>query len=795
MGTTRATKTIQCKSKARSGNRCKNQSVDISGFCRTHHPNVIARASTGNDFEEKVMKTLRLLGYIVERNKTINGCQIDIFAEFVTGIISHTIMVECKDYSFNRTVGIEEINKFAGILHSPRSCGVVGKGLFVTTVGFTREAKEFAESVGIELITFTDLSTKLVDFSGYINKVIAEFENSPVYNSYVDLSGTEMEDFEGEEENIFHRPLDNLVNHYIFDKGHNKLALLGNFGTGKTTFCRKFAYELAKKYKKNSTYRVPIVVNLSDYESKLDIQQLITNTFQFRYGVRIDITICQELQRLGKFLILFDGFDEMATRVDTDIIQDNLRDIDKISRISENKFILTCRTHFFRDSVQTSILSDFDIVYIPEWGEPELSEYLKKRLGEKWKRRLKQINRTHNLSELAQTPLFLEMIVDSLSSLGDNVSPGKLYNVYTNKWIDEQSRRRGARLNKEERRQFVHDLALKLYIDNKSSCHYSEFTDLINKRFRVNDAAKMDYLQSDVRNCTFLTRNTNGDYRFRHKSFMEFFVAEILAKQIIEGSYKNLQHKIIPSEIRRFLLERLSSNPPIQIMKQWLQSVQEEALRGNILTLLTRLNADLSEFKLNDSDEETRIVIDFIQGDPDAFDTLFRRYYTPLKKFIHMRCYYPKKELIEEIALETFMQAWVKKDQFYFGKAKFRLWLFMLANNKISDLLKKNRKYNEKVKHSLNSEGVVHDNSHPDLSIQIADSRSTSESEFQEKLLMEAIERLSDKEQIVIKGRYLENTKASVIAIELGVSLNAVYIIAKRAKDKIRKYLIQVGYE
>ena len=175
----------------------------------------------------------------------------------------------------------------------------------------------------------------------------------------------------------------------------------------------------------------------------------------------------------------------MATKVDPEITRDNLNEINKITEIPENKFVVTCRTHFFRDKVQTEILTEFDLLYIPEWGETELKEYLQKRFGKDWESRLKTISGTHNLPELAQTPLFLEMIVETLPKLGDEVKRKELYRIYTNNWINEQSKRRGARLTSEQRERLVTELALKLYLEGKGFCHYSEFTPIIRQKFEI----------------------------------------------------------------------------------------------------------------------------------------------------------------------------------------------------------------------------------------------------------------------------------------------------------------------
>src|ERR1043165_9187072 len=132
---------LQCKATKRGGDQCCNRAIDSLGFCGRHHPQPRKRPATGSDFEDRVLQVMRLLGYAVERNVTINGCQIDIFGEYITGVIPLKVMVECKDYGRQKTVGIEEINKFAGVVAVARNMGAIDKGLFVTTEGYTASAK------------------------------------------------------------------------------------------------------------------------------------------------------------------------------------------------------------------------------------------------------------------------------------------------------------------------------------------------------------------------------------------------------------------------------------------------------------------------------------------------------------------------------------------------------------------------------------------------------------------------------------------------------------------------------
>ncbi len=70
---------IFCQHIHHKGEQCENKSFDATGFCRHHHPDVSQRPSTGKYFEEEVAKVLKVLGYKVDRDVHINGCQIDIY--------------------------------------------------------------------------------------------------------------------------------------------------------------------------------------------------------------------------------------------------------------------------------------------------------------------------------------------------------------------------------------------------------------------------------------------------------------------------------------------------------------------------------------------------------------------------------------------------------------------------------------------------------------------------------------------------------------------------------------------
>jgi RNA polymerase sigma factor (sigma-70 family) len=773
---------MSCKAKARNGGACKARPIPGTAYCRWHQPDQHQRPTTGVAFEERVKKTLRLLGYRAERNVTSFGSQIDLYAEIRIGVLHVRLMVECKDYG-ERLVGIEEINKFAGVLAVARNMGAVDKGLLITTTGFTRDAKTNAAKAGIELTTFAELSTQLVDFTDFLNRTIKNYQDLPASSRYIDLAGTETEEYIEVDRASFIRPIDTYINRFLLEEGPGagkQLALLGNFGTGKSTFCRKYAHDLALAYQADPSRRIPILINLTDYDWRFDIQHLILQSLTARYEIAISNAVCQELQRQGRFLIILDGLDEMATRVDIDTIEDNIREIAKLTLIDNNRILLTCRTHFFRDKIEVQLLRDFAVLFIPEWGAEELQVYLQKSFGAAWKEKLKLISDTHNLTELAQTPLFLEMIVESLPELGDAIARTRLYQVYTDKWIVEQSRRKGARLREEARRQFVKELAVGLWLEDKHARHYQDFGDLLRSKFQLDDAAQVDYLRSDVQTCTFLTRDSEGNYGFRHRSFMEYFVAYAISETIEHGAPHLLSHKLLTVEVRGFVADLLDRTKVADILREWIKG-GDDILRQNALALASVIGVPLSEElfgEIQQSAGDVQLASNLVRGDIRAFEQLYATYADSVHRYL-TRISNSSVEA-DDCMADVFLRVWRHGGELE-RIENLRGWIFTVARRVYLDRRRTERRRTEKYVELDFDRIVAWEPVAPAEDDYLAKINAIDV----DKLLL----KLPDSEREVVRRYVFERESLTKIAKDMNLSTVVVRRMYSRAIEKLRRVI------
>lgn len=54
--------------------------------------------------------------------------------------------------------------------------------------------------------------------------------------------------------------------------------------------------------------------------------------------------------------------------------------------------------------------------------------------------------------------------------------------------------------------------------------HFSDLYEIVRDFSGYIDATRIDYFDTDARTATFITKDSEGNYGFRHKSFIEFFL-------------------------------------------------------------------------------------------------------------------------------------------------------------------------------------------------------------------------------------------------------------------------------
>jgi hypothetical protein len=544
----------------------------------------------GRRFEDEIAALYRLMGYTVRQNIEICQKKVDILASYrLPGTQrEHHIIVECKDEITNRGQN-QRVMEFKGFLEMAQRMRQADSAEIVTRKPWSDQAKGFAHSAGIALYTFEEKLRDIIDFSHYIERVIYDFEHfeervtptgpaarRPIIDlmNSTDLHRTyvppvcRFTDNRGKSREM---EMDKYLDKWLADPHHNYLSILGDFGTGKSSFCLHLAYTLAKRYRDDPINgRIPLFISLRDYAKAVNLQQLITDLLLNKYDIRVErYAVFERFLELGHLILIFDGFDEMTTKTDrTDTIR-NFEELTKAA-VTGSKTILTCRTHYFRDQrhmtdifgtqEQSELLlavrgrvPAFQMVELQEFSDAKIQTFLYRQRPDDWKKIWVAIQR--NLRDLARRPLLLDMIVRS-PDLDQVANIARLYDVYTQLWI-----KRGdfqARMNEEGKHAFMRDLATEMWLHDRQSIHYNDLEGRVQDYFvaQIRTREDLDYFDHDTRTCSFLNRDPQGNYGFIHQSFMEFFVAKKIAEALCTNTIdSSFRERAFSPEISSFVAQ------------------------------------------------------------------------------------------------------------------------------------------------------------------------------------------------------------------------------------------------
>ena len=542
-----------------------------------------ARKRRGLSFEDRVAGLLSLLGYTVEREQVVGGNKVDLIARRSGAFQDECYLVECKDHRV--PVGKDVLENLEGWTRGDDARRMLARGMVVAH-RFTPAASTHArDRESLVAVTPEDLESRLFDPKPYLARIRVAFEGSELARTYVSQRVL----LESDPASAGSGLLDHAAA-WAKGAGSRLWLLLGDYGTGKSAFFRRFAYDLALRASADPAAPFPIAIDLKKYPNAISLDSLIQDHLRTEAGWTGDPRIILHLLAAGRAVLLLDAFDEMGVAAAGRSVEDQFRQLaaaagDEPADPRGNRVLITCRTHFFRDQQQVkdtaagrigdaSASADSELGRLARRFEAAIDEmllfddaqirtYLTLHLGEKRAgEALAFIGRTYDLARLAPRPVLLELIGKSLPKLaaeGGAVRAADLYRHYTDLWLEERS---GMALQTppELRRAILQALAFDLWGRAERRIHHRDLIGVLRSwpgvMFRGLDLERVDF---ELRTAAFLTRTADGFYGFSHKSFLEFFLARHLVDLLDAGSLGDaLDTAPIGAEVSSFLLDLAS---------------------------------------------------------------------------------------------------------------------------------------------------------------------------------------------------------------------------------------------
>ena len=188
------------------------------------------------------------------------------------------------------------------------------------------------------------------------------------------------------------------------------------------------------------------------------------------------------------------------------------------------------------------------------------------------------------------------------------ITAGLLYDEMVHRWLKDNITERHLRISIEEAMQVLEALAIELFDKQDELIDDSSLRNFLAANFGQILVAKMDFNQFqywfDV--CTFLASVGHERYGFIHRSFLEFFFAQALLREIGKGNGNQLGKARLFSVVADFLAEIVQKSiPQSQVieaqLRAWVEHSHEETvpeyeyLGGNSAAILCRLGFSFSK--------------------------------------------------------------------------------------------------------------------------------------------------------------------------------------------------------
>ncbi len=454
-----------------------------------------------------------------------------------------------------------EVDDVQDLISSVKKHAAV-EGWLVAAHRTAKSARETAEEDGnVFCYTFDELLDEQADFTKYFEWLEGFVKERHINSEYIPLAcSRDIVDKitkEKIDQEIYGKDqgwIEGYINKWLEDPCKEHVSVLGEFGTGKTWFTHHYAYQVMQKYleakeKGLNRPRLPLVIQLRDYSKALNSESLFSDFFFRKHEIPLPgYSAFEQLNRMGKLLLIFDGFDEMADKLDRQKMVNNFWELARVV-VPGAKAILTCRTEHFpnakdgRDLLNAEIKAStanltgdppqFEVLDLEKFNEDQIKEALLKKTDEKT---VDIIMGHPELLDLAGRPVMLDFILEALPEIesGKSVDLSRVYLWALTSKLERDIKSDRTFTSMADKIYFMCELSWEMLTTEKMSINYRLFPDRLKDMFgrKISEEKDLDHWHYDMMGNTLLIRNDDGDYSPAHRSLLEFFVAYKLLAEL-----------------------------------------------------------------------------------------------------------------------------------------------------------------------------------------------------------------------------------------------------------------------
>lgn len=574
--------------------------------------------------------------------------------------------LEAKDYGGNLTrAQVRDIwADYMGILEKNRP----SKLLLVTRNGLSPDAEAYVQDEITDYLHLTiwEVENQVLDLSGYQIQLRNEYSEDGIQNYYIPAKARIAEYSSGSRrEGDKSLDLFDYIESWVVGESSQPIAILGGYGAGKTTFAKHISNHYANLALMNPTGRRVISIKLGDLTSAASLQYLLGGMFTSTYPIQnFNFSRFQKFNADGRLLIILDGFDEMKHAMPWNDFKFIISELNKLV-VPNSKIILLGRpTALLSENEHWHVLRGLkkledNVMKLPGW--PEFLEldleqftgkdrklftrkYIEHSLNTSGNEMLKaeidkRVEQVEAIAseepEIFSKPVHLRILVEiaayterKLHDLKQDFSRWKLYRIFVDNLIERETEKQARlALTKAERLDFLRELIIWLWNNRGGNTHFS-----------IGELPFKNLTEADLRERligSLLEKKTADYYYFAHRSFPEYFLADLMLTDTCEPNKHERNSGILTDGVELFVQDGAKAEFYIQAL-----STLSEA-HGNLsLRYLNFLLANAKQKKVSinmiDAASTWKPLADIVTsshvGEPDyvkSIDTLISSGSTP----------------------------------------------------------------------------------------------------------------------------------------------------------------------
>ncbi|GAA3313983.1 TIR domain-containing protein [Nonomuraea dietziae] len=401
------------------------------------------------------------------------------------------------------------------------------------------------------------------------------------------------------------------------------LLVLGDFGHGKTFALR----ELARRIPSELPHLTPILIELRALDKAHSVDGLVAAHLANHGEELIDLKAFHYLLRQGRIVLLFDGFDELVTRVTYDRAADHLTTLLAAAE-DKAKIVVASRTQHFKSHGQVlttlgemvGVLPQRRVFSVEDFTHGQIRSYLANRFTDSGEAeaRMSLLEGIKDLLDLGRNPRMLSFIADldaerlhTVATARHTISPALLYEEILSSWLAFEERRTSvpgapATLTTEELWRAVTALALRLWDSGESFLGLAELTEIAETLTDLADGQLTSVQAAHAMGTgSLMVRTDEGLFGFIHASVMEWLIARHIAASLPDSSL------LARRPLSALTVEFLCDLADVRATQSWVTSVladpaTDDVVRANAVKILARLRtpakADLRGANLQGED-------------------------------------------------------------------------------------------------------------------------------------------------------------------------------------------------